>query len=84
MKEPAAWLPAADAALKDMAINTASDRLAEVVKQETFAVGFKGSFGDHHTTPRTLKSEKLGKLICLEGIVTRCKPSPRDGTVTQR
>ncbi|KWU46255.1 MCM-domain-containing protein [Rhodotorula sp. JG-1b] len=72
MKEPAAWLPAADAALKDMAINTAGDRMAEALKQEAFFVGFKGSFGDHHTTPRTLRSDKLGKLVCLEGIVTRC------------
>lgn len=76
MKEPAAWLPAADAALKDMAINTAGDRMAEALKQEAFFVGFKGSFGDHHTTPRTLRSDKLGKLVCLEGIVTRCECPP--------
>ncbi|BGP15822.1 MCM DNA helicase complex subunit [Rhodosporidiobolus nylandii] len=72
LKEPAAWLPAADAALKDMAINSSNDRMGEVLKQETFYVGFKGSFGENHTTPRTLKSDKLGKMICLEGIVTRC------------
>lgn len=40
--------------------------------QAHFYVGFKGSFGDHHTTPRTLRAEKLGKMICIEGIVTRC------------
>lgn len=36
-------------------------------------VGFKGSFGDHHVNPRTLRAKHLGKLVCLEGIVTRCK-----------
>ncbi|GAA5970861.1 hypothetical protein JCM11641_004484 [Rhodosporidiobolus odoratus] len=72
LKKPAGWLPAADAALKDMAINSSNDRMGEVLKQETFYVGFKGSFGENHTTPRTLKSDKLGKMICLEGIVTRC------------
>ncbi|KAK4333914.1 DNA replication licensing factor MCM3 [Rhodotorula toruloides] len=72
LKEPAAWLPAADAALKDMAVNQAGDRMAESVKQDTFYVGFKGSFGEHHTTPRTLRSDKLGKMVCMEGIVTRC------------
>ncbi|GAA6007918.1 hypothetical protein JCM10207_004924 [Rhodosporidiobolus poonsookiae] len=72
LKEPSAWLPAADAALKDMAVNSANDRMGEVLKGETFYVGFKGSFGENHTTPRTLKSDKLGKLVCLEGIVTRC------------
>lgn len=70
--EPAAWLPAADAALKDMAVHASTERMAEIIKQETFYVGFKGSFGENHTTPRTLKSDKLGKMVCLEGIVTRC------------
>jgi DNA replicative helicase MCM subunit Mcm2 (Cdc46/Mcm family) len=72
LKEPAGWLPAADAALKDMAINSSNAGLGEALKQETFYVGFKGSFGENHTTPRTLKSDKLGKMICMEGIVTRC------------
>ncbi|GJN89130.1 hypothetical protein Rhopal_002104-T1 [Rhodotorula paludigena] len=72
LKEPAAWLPAADAALKDMAVHASTERMAEIIKQETFYVGFKGSFGENHTTPRTLKSDKLGKMVCLEGIVTRC------------
>lgn len=72
LKEPASWLPAADAALKDMAVNVATDRMAEALKQETFYVGYKGSFGENHTTPRTLRSDKLGKMVCLEGIVTRC------------
>ncbi|GAA6027467.1 hypothetical protein JCM8097_007877 [Rhodosporidiobolus ruineniae] len=72
LKEPASWLPAADAALKNMAINSSNDRMGDVLKQDTFYVGFKGSFGENHTTPRTLKSDKLGKMICLEGIVTRC------------
>ncbi|KAF9985321.1 MCM DNA helicase complex subunit [Modicella reniformis] len=35
-------------------------------------VGFKGSFGDHHVNPRTLRAKHLGKLVCLEGIATRC------------
>ncbi|GAA5825650.1 hypothetical protein JCM11251_000323 [Rhodosporidiobolus azoricus] len=72
LKEPAAWLPAADAALKDMAVNSSNAGMGEILKSETFYVGFKGSFGENHTTPRTLRSDKLGKMICLEGIVTRC------------
>ncbi|GAA5855786.1 hypothetical protein JCM3766R1_001998, partial [Sporobolomyces carnicolor] len=71
LKEPASWQPAADAALKDTAINASTDR-AEQLKKDTFYVGFKGSFGENHATPRTLKSDKLGKMVCLEGIVTRC------------
>ncbi|XP_043463067.1 DNA replication licensing factor Mcm3 [Leptopilina heterotoma] len=35
-------------------------------------VGFEGSFGSRHVTPRTLTSRFLGNLVCLEGIVTKC------------
>lgn len=75
LREPASWQPAADAALKDTAVNASNDRNAESLKKDTFYVGYKGSFGENHATPRTLKSDKLGKMVCLEGIVTRCKAS---------
>jgi len=39
---------------------------------EDFFVGFEGSFGAKHVTPRTLTSRNLGNLVCLEGIVTKC------------
>ena len=72
LKEPASWQPAADAALKDTAVNASTD-YAQDLKKDTFYVGYKGSFGENHATPRTLKSDKLGKMVCLEGIVTRCE-----------
>ncbi|CAG8643009.1 6166_t:CDS:10, partial [Ambispora gerdemannii] len=31
-----------------------------------------GSFGDHHQNPRTLTAAYLGKLVCIDGIVTKC------------
>ena len=37
-----------------------------------FFVGFEGSFGAKHVTPRSLSSCHLGNLVCLEGIVTKC------------
>lgn len=39
---------------------------------EEFFIGFEGSFGSQHVTPRTLISQNLGNMICLEGIVTKC------------
>lgn len=39
-----------------------------------FFVGFEGSFGHRHVTPRTLFSGHLGNLVCIEGIVTKCMP----------
>ena len=31
------------------------------------------SFGAKHLTPRTLSARFLGNLVCVEGIVTKCK-----------
>ncbi|XP_062520384.1 DNA replication licensing factor MCM3-like [Corticium candelabrum] len=46
---------------------------AVYVKQfEEFYIGFEGSFGNKHVTPRTLTSSYLGNLVCVEGIVTKC------------
>lgn len=39
--------------------------------QEEFMVGFEGSFGNRHVTPRSLHSKHLGQLVCVEGIVTK-------------
>lgn len=40
-----------------------------------FFIAFEGSFGNKHVTPRTLTSRYLGNLVCMEGIVTKCKYS---------
>ena len=44
-----------------------------VKENEELFVGFEGSFGNRHVTPRTLTSRFLGNLVCVEGIVTKCK-----------
>ncbi|XP_059158945.1 zygotic DNA replication licensing factor mcm3-like [Physella acuta] len=41
-------------------------------QHEEFFVGFEGSFGDKHNTPRSLTSKFLGNMVCVEGIVTKC------------
>ena len=41
-------------------------------KFEEFFVGFEGSFGSRHVTPRSLTSHFLGNMVCVEGIVTKC------------
>ena len=41
-------------------------------KHQDFFVGFEGSFGAKHVTPRTLSSRFLGSIVAVEGIVTRC------------
>lgn len=42
-------------------------------QHEEFYVGFEGSFGSKHVTPRTLTSRLLGSMVCVEGIITKCK-----------
>ncbi|XP_029634738.1 DNA replication licensing factor MCM3 [Octopus sinensis] len=39
---------------------------------EDFFIGFEGSFGSKHVTPRSLTSHYLGNMVCVEGIVTKC------------
>ncbi|XP_060529095.1 zygotic DNA replication licensing factor mcm3 [Cylas formicarius] len=41
-------------------------------ENEEFFIGFEGSFGSKHVTPRTLTCRFLGNLICVEGIVSKC------------
>lgn len=40
-------------------------------KDKSFYVGFEGSFGNKHVTPRSLTSRYIGSMVCVEGIVTK-------------
>ncbi|KAJ2920253.1 hypothetical protein MD484_g161, partial [Candolleomyces efflorescens] len=71
LKNPVEYYPAIEHAL-----HTVLERLHSPDKHDisskTYHVGFSGSFGDHHVSPRSLNSAHLGKMISLEGIITRC------------
>lgn len=41
---------------------------------EQILVGFEGHFVSRRVTPRDLLSEFIGSMVCVEGIVTKCKP----------
>nr|AAA80227.1 MCM3 [Xenopus laevis] len=56
-------------ALKDL---VASIDATYAKQFEEFSVGFEGSFGSKHVSPRTLTASLLGSLVCVEGIVTKC------------
>ncbi|XP_075126635.1 maternal DNA replication licensing factor mcm3 isoform X2 [Leptodactylus fuscus] len=56
-------------ALKDL---VASIDATYAKQFEEFSVGFEGSFGAKHVSPRTLTASFLGNLVCAEGIVTKC------------
>ncbi|KAJ7139718.1 ATP dependent DNA helicase [Mycena epipterygia] len=71
LKQPVDYLPAFEKALL-----TVIQRLPEADKYDidskNYRIGFSGSFGDHHVSPRTLHAAQLGKMISVEGIITRC------------
>ncbi|RPD58347.1 ATP dependent DNA helicase [Lentinus tigrinus ALCF2SS1-6] len=71
LKQPVDYLPALEDALVKV-VERLHDPLKHEVKGKTYRVGFSGSFGDHHVSPRHLRAAQLGKMISLEGIVTRC------------
>lgn len=71
LKNPFDHLPAFDAALLNV-IQRVYDPDKYTIESKNYKVGFSGSFGDHHVSPRTLQATHLGKMISLEGIITRC------------
>lgn len=64
-------MPALDEAFKDV-ISAETGITRNDLDQTPFYVGLRGSFGDNHVNPRSLRSMYLGKMVCIEGIVTRC------------
>ncbi|KAM9478082.1 DNA replication licensing factor MCM3-like isoform 2-T2 [Salvelinus alpinus] len=69
LKDSFSELVAFQRALKDL---VASIDATYAKQFEEFHVGFEGSFGTKHVTPRTLAARYLGNLVCVEGIVTKC------------
>lgn len=73
VNNPGEYLPALDKALRNI-VEQLHDPLRHAdLDQQPFYVGLRGSLGDNHVNPRTLRAMYLGKLVCIEGIVTRCK-----------
>ncbi|CAB4477288.1 uncharacterized protein OCT59_016372 [Rhizophagus irregularis] len=74
-ESPNEWIPAFEKALKNIIKNISSGiddtEKSTNIDEQNFYIGFNGTF-HHHVNPRTLKSIHLGKLICIEGIVSRC------------
>ncbi|XP_076046418.1 zygotic DNA replication licensing factor mcm3-like isoform X2 [Oratosquilla oratoria] len=62
-------LPAFHRALKEF-VGAVDTNYAK--KNEEVFVGFEGSFGNKHVSPRTLNARHLGNLVCVEGIATKC------------
>ncbi|KAJ6626860.1 ATP dependent DNA helicase [Mycena sp. CBHHK59/15] len=71
LKQPVDYLPAFEKALLDF-IKRLPESEKYDIDSKNYRIGFSGSFGDHHVSPRTLHAAQLGKMISVEGIITRC------------
>ncbi|KAF7437172.1 MCM DNA helicase complex subunit [Pleurotus ostreatus] len=71
LKQPVDYIQACDEALLNI-VQRVYDPEKHEIESRSYRVGFSGSFGDHHASPRTLNASMLGKMISLEGIITRC------------
>ncbi|KAJ3037653.1 MCM DNA helicase complex subunit [Rhizophlyctis rosea] len=71
LRLPMEYLPAFDKALKDIVLSI-QNPAKESVADKAFYVSLEGSFGEFHVSPRDVSSKQLGKMINIEGIITRC------------
>ncbi|KAI9006164.1 MCM2/3/5 family-domain-containing protein [Gaertneriomyces semiglobifer] len=71
LESPMDYLPPFDKALKETVL-TLQNPLTEKLDDEIFYVGLEGSFGNNFINPRQVSSLHLGKLVSIEGIITRC------------
>lgn len=72
---PADFLPACERALRDTVLTIYDPNNPNLQDEydanQQFYLSFKGSFGAHHVTPRSINSNHLSKMVSIEGIVTR-------------
>ncbi|CAK9438343.1 uncharacterized protein LODBEIA_P25670 [Lodderomyces beijingensis] len=75
LNQPADFLPACERALRDTVLTiydpTDSDFPAKFDSTQQYYLSFKGAFGSHSVTPRSIDSNYLSKMVSIEGIVTR-------------
>ncbi|GMK54294.1 hypothetical protein CspeluHIS016_0108800 [Cutaneotrichosporon spelunceum] len=69
--QPTAFFPALEVAVRQM-VQALHDPARHGIHDKDYYVGLRGSFGQQHCNPRTLRSHQIGKMVSLEGIVTRC------------
>ncbi len=67
------FLPPFDKALNDICSTLQNPLKSSQEMNLPFYVGLEGSFGEHQVRPGSVNSLMIGQLICVEGIVSRCK-----------
>lgn len=74
LDDPVDYLPACERALRDTVLtiyDPNDNRFESLDENQQFYLAFKGAFGDHQVTPRTIDAHHLSRMVAIEGIVTR-------------
>ena len=71
MRRPMAYLHPLMTAVSESA-RELDPTFAKTHAQTLVQVGFEGSFGSNHVSPRGLLSSLICNLVCVDGIVTKC------------
>lgn len=74
LDDPVDYLPACERALRDTVLtiyDPNDNRFESLDENQQFYIAFKGAFGDHQVTPRTIDAQNLSRMVAIEGIVTR-------------
>ncbi|CCH59061.1 hypothetical protein TBLA_0B02190 [Henningerozyma blattae CBS 6284] len=77
LDSPSFFIPPAERALTELAnamdtTSTVPNTISQMAYSPlSWKLSFKGSFGSHTLSPRTLTSQHLNKLVSLQGIITR-------------
>jgi DNA replication licensing factor MCM3 len=66
------YLPPFEKALNDLVSSLQNTLPDPGMEFPAYQIGLEGDFGDCKISPRNLKSEHLGKTVCMEALVTRC------------
>lgn len=69
MNQPHEWLPVFEAALRRHVVEKYIITPEKVAKE--YFIGYEGAFGAYKVSPRQLTTTFIGKLVCVEGIVTK-------------
>ena len=56
LDEPNEYIPAFEEALRERILNLADPLKHQQIHDKPFYIGLRGSFGDHHVNPRTMRS----------------------------
>lgn len=68
------YLSLFEKALKTIVDSLAINKEQQLQRDDEYYIGFEGAVPHREVNPRTLlASEHMGKMVVLEGIVTRCK-----------